>query len=122
MVRAIFLLSLGILPSKCGLYRYHLATKRHRSACYETKLPNTKASDIFALGSTLYKLVAGKDLYSELSGAKSDDPDMIKVQIRRKCMVDHEIETLTIFLMSLIRRRNHIRLLERRNSHCPGGT
>ncbi|CAG8007858.1 unnamed protein product [Penicillium salamii] len=56
-------------------------------------LPNTEASDIFALGSTLYELVAGKAPYGELAGPKSDDPDVVKVQIQRQHEVDHEIET-----------------------------
>lgn len=55
-------------------------------------LPNTEVSDIFALGSTLYELVAGEVPYSELGGPKSDDPDVIKAQIQRQHEVDHEIE------------------------------
>ncbi|QKX63646.1 uncharacterized protein TRUGW13939_10817 [Talaromyces rugulosus] len=57
------------------------------------ELPNTETSDVFALGSTLYELVTGNAPYSELSGPKSDDPDIIKAQIRRQHEVDHEIET-----------------------------
>lgn len=57
------------------------------------ELPNTEASDIFALGSTLYELVTGKAPYSELYGPKSDDPDIIKAQLRRQDVIDHEIET-----------------------------
>ncbi|KAE8348029.1 kinase-like protein [Aspergillus coremiiformis] len=56
-------------------------------------LPNSKASDIFALGSTLYELVAGMAPYSDLTGPKSDDPDVIKAQILRQREVDHEIES-----------------------------
>lgn len=55
--------------------------------------PNTEASDIFALGSTLYELVAGKAPYSELSGPKSDDPELMKAQIQRQPQVDYEIES-----------------------------
>jgi serine/threonine protein kinase len=62
-------------------------------------LPNTEVSDIFALGSTLYELVAGKAPYSELAGPKSDDPDVIKAQIQRQHEVDHEIES---------RYKNHV--------------
>ncbi|GIK04366.1 hypothetical protein Aspvir_008447 [Aspergillus viridinutans] len=62
-------------------------------------LPNTEASDIFALGSTLYELVAGKAPYSELAGPKSDDPGVIKAQIQRQHEVDHEIES---------RYKNHV--------------
>ncbi|RDW83588.1 uncharacterized protein DSM5745_03914 [Aspergillus mulundensis] len=56
-------------------------------------LPNTEASDVFALGSTLYELVAGHAPYSELAGPRSDDPDVIKAQIRRQHVVDREIES-----------------------------
>lgn len=57
------------------------------------ELPNTETSDIFALGSTLYELVAGKAPYSELNAIESDDPDSIKAQIRRQHeVVDFEIE------------------------------
>lgn len=55
-------------------------------------LPNTETSDIFAMGSTLYELVACKAPYSELAGPKSDDPNVIKAQIQRQHEVDHEIE------------------------------
>jgi serine/threonine protein kinase len=57
------------------------------------ELPNTESSDIFALGSTLYELVAGRAPYSELNTIESDDPDSIKAQIRRQHeVVDFEIE------------------------------
>ncbi|CAI7591829.1 unnamed protein product [Penicillium glandicola] len=57
------------------------------------ELPNTESSDIFALGSTLYELVAGKAPYAELNVADSDDPESIKAQIRRQHQViDFEIE------------------------------
>ncbi|KAJ5111707.1 hypothetical protein NUU61_001337 [Penicillium alfredii] len=62
-------------------------------------LPNTEISDLFALGSTLYELVACKAPYSELAGPKSDDPDVIKAQILRQHEVDHEIE---------LRYKNHM--------------
>ena len=62
-------------------------------------LPNTETSDIFALGSTLYELVACKAPYSELAGPKSDDPDVIKAQILRQYEMDHEIE---------LRYKNHV--------------
>lgn len=55
--------------------------------------PNTEASDIFALGSTLFKLVIGEALYSELYGPKSDDPDIIKARLRRQDVIDHDIES-----------------------------
>lgn len=41
-------------------------------------LLNTESSDIFALGSTLYELVAGKPPYSELNEIDCEDPDLIK--------------------------------------------
>lgn len=57
------------------------------------ELPNTETSDIFALGSTLYELVAGRAPYSELNTIESNDPDSIKAQIRRQHeVVDFEIE------------------------------
>jgi serine/threonine protein kinase len=57
------------------------------------ELPNTEASDIFALGSTLYELVAGKAPYGELNVAESDDPESIKAQIQRQhAVVDFEIQ------------------------------
>jgi serine/threonine protein kinase len=62
-------------------------------------LPNTETSDLFALGSTLYELVACKAPYSELAGPKSDDPDVIKARILRQHEVDHEIE---------LRYKNHV--------------
>ncbi|PLB49653.1 kinase-like protein [Aspergillus steynii IBT 23096] len=62
-------------------------------------LPNTEASDIFALGSTLYELVAGRSPYSELVGPMSDDPDVIEAQMLRQHEVDREIE---------LRYKNHL--------------
>ncbi|KAJ5255013.1 kinase-like protein [Penicillium chrysogenum] len=57
------------------------------------ELPNTESTDIFALGSTLYELVAGKAPYSELNVAESDDPKSIKAQIQRQHkVIDFEIE------------------------------
>ncbi|KAJ5276047.1 kinase-like protein [Penicillium chrysogenum] len=57
------------------------------------ELPNTESTDIFALGSTLYELVAGKAPYSELNVAASDDPKSIKAQIQRQHkVIDFEIE------------------------------
>ena len=58
------------------------------------ELPNTEASDLFALGSTLYELVAGKAPYSELNpvGPDSNDPDVIKARILRQHQIDFEIE------------------------------
>lgn len=58
------------------------------------ELPNTERSDTFALGSTLYELVAGKAPYSELNPAVSDsnDPDAMKAQIQRQQQADIEIE------------------------------
>ncbi|KAI3295991.1 hypothetical protein DTO002I6_3674 [Penicillium roqueforti] len=57
------------------------------------ELPNTEASDIFALGSTLYELVTGKAPYSELYGPKTDDPDIIKARLRRQDVIDYDIES-----------------------------
>ncbi|RJE19042.1 STYKc [Aspergillus sclerotialis] len=59
------------------------------------ELPNTESSDIFALGSTLYELVAGRAPYSELSsiGPESNDPDSIKAKIQRQHQADLEIES-----------------------------
>ncbi|CAG8899633.1 unnamed protein product [Penicillium egyptiacum] len=51
------------------------------------ELPNTEFSDLFALGSTLYELVAGKALYSELNVAEYDDRESIMAQIKRQ----HEV-------------------------------
>jgi serine/threonine protein kinase len=80
-------------------------------------LPNTETSDLFALGSTLYELVACKAPYSELAGPKSDDPDVIKTQILRQHEVDHVIELRYkdhVFPeVSGLFGGNHIRLLER---------
>ncbi|KAJ6070564.1 hypothetical protein N7467_011883 [Penicillium canescens] len=57
------------------------------------ELPNTESTDIFALGSTLYELVAGKAPYGELNVAESDDPESIKAQIQRQHeVIDFEIE------------------------------
>ena len=57
------------------------------------ELPNTETSDIFALGSTLYELVAGRAPYSELNTIESDDSESIKARIRRQHeAVDLEIE------------------------------
>jgi serine/threonine protein kinase len=60
---------------------------------------NTIMSDLFALGSTLYELVAGKAPYSELYPIEPDDVmqsrdhDVIRARIRREQQVDSEIET-----------------------------
>lgn len=58
------------------------------------ELPNTKMSDISALGSTLYELVVGKAPCSELCPTEPDshDPDVIKAQIQRQHQADIEIE------------------------------
>lgn len=61
--------------------------------------PNTTASDLFALGSTLYELVAGKAPYSELYPVESEDmlrstdPIDIQAQTQREQQADLEIET-----------------------------
>lgn len=61
-------------------------------------LPNTVASDLFALGSTLHELLTGKVPYSELYPEK--EKDMLKAreeaiwaeQRRRERLADHDIE------------------------------
>ncbi|WEW60079.1 serine/threonine protein kinase [Emydomyces testavorans] len=60
--------------------------------------PNTVMSDLFALGSTLYELVAGKAPYSELYPVepedvmRSKDHTVIRARIQRQQQVDLEIE------------------------------
>ncbi|CAG8122888.1 unnamed protein product [Penicillium nalgiovense] len=56
-------------------------------------LPNSEASDVFALGSTLYKLVTSEALYSELYGPESDNPDVIEARRQQQDVVDYKIET-----------------------------
>lgn len=62
--------------------------------------PNSVASDLFALGSTLYELSAGKAPYSELywtdpqNHAHSSDHTVIRARIQHEQQVDREIENL----------------------------
>lgn len=62
--------------------------------------PNTVMSDLFALGSTLYELIAGKAPYSELypveseTVMRSNDPDVIMARVERGQQVDWKIEEL----------------------------
>lgn len=60
--------------------------------------PNTIMSDLFALGSTLYELVAGKGPYSELNYVepedvlRSTDHTVIQARIQREQQIDLKIE------------------------------
>ncbi|PYI28639.1 kinase-like protein [Aspergillus indologenus CBS 114.80] len=62
--------------------------------------PNSVASDLFALASTLYELLAGKAPYSELyqtdpqNHAHSGDHSVIRARIQHEQQVDREIENL----------------------------
>ncbi|KAI9837944.1 MAG: hypothetical protein M1837_002652 [Sclerophora amabilis] len=64
--------------------------------------PNTITSDLFALGSTLYELVAGKAPYSDLypveseAVMRSDDAAVIAARIERHQQADSKIEALYI--------------------------
>lgn len=57
-------------------------------------LPNTEASDIFALGSTLYELVAGKAPYQEVNpfDSQSRDLEILKAHSQWQHQRDIEIE------------------------------
>ncbi len=61
---------------------------------------NTVISDLFALGSTLYELITGKALHSELYSVESEavmrssDPAVIMARIERGQRVDGRIEQL----------------------------
>ena len=62
--------------------------------------PNTIRSDLFALGSTLYELSAGKDPYSEIYPIepdvvmRSNDHAVIMARIQRKQRADSQVEAL----------------------------
>lgn len=64
--------------------------------------PNTVTSDPFALGSTLYELIAGKSPYSELhplepeAVMRSNDFTDIMARIERRRLADSKIEALYI--------------------------
>lgn len=61
-------------------------------------LPNTKQSDLFALGSTLYELVVGTAPYSEIYPIESKEiiesrePDVIIARLERGRLADLEVE------------------------------
>lgn len=61
-------------------------------------LPNTKISDLFALGSTLYEFVTGQVPYSELYPVEpkeviqSSDPDTMIACVERQHLADTEVE------------------------------
>lgn len=61
-------------------------------------MPNTIMSDLFALGSTLYELVAGQVPYKELYPIESEDVmqssdhSVIRAQVQRQHLADCEVE------------------------------
>lgn len=63
---------------------------------------NTVMSDLFALGSALYELIAGMNHYNELYPVESeavmrfDDPAVIMARIERRRQADSKIEVLNI--------------------------
>jgi hypothetical protein len=68
----------GSNSSQCAGYVALGYEKASHCVPRDYALPNTEASDIFALESTLYDLVTGEAPYRKLYGPKSDDPDVIE--------------------------------------------